>query len=368
MQRFLLLMMVLGSTTANNIECGQNILASVQRHRKIARLTVTRIATGIDFLFQNLSQIATLTQSPGMPSPCYEWNCTHPDHPWKCRWCLPFVFIPGIPKSGTTELYMSLALHPEFISVDKEINIFTQEFKFHSLAQFETKVHAHLSSPNMINETNWWVNPYKYWIDGSASCAIDSPHCLDSITKYSPATKSLLMVRDPYQRYASLLCMIHLQNLIKMNLLDRNSEEFVQWLSEVSYQNAPQHNNFWTLFFILEMRARRHKLLVIDNYDLAHKRKETMIKIGSFLGMLPFSEKVFAVPKGLNSNSFLVNVNYFMGNATLQPPPTATTTVGEFVYRYNSTTTLHLKSIFSEFLCAYETITKTKLQVHSSGI
>jgi hypothetical protein len=121
------------------------------------------------------------------------------DHPWKCRWCLPFVFIPGMPKSGTTELYMSLALHPDFISVDKEINIFTRNFEFFSLSQFEITVLAHLSSPNMTNETtNWWVDPYKYWIDGSASCALDSSRCIDAITRYSPYTKSLLMVRDPF--------------------------------------------------------------------------------------------------------------------------------------------------------------------------
>jgi hypothetical protein len=85
--------------------------------------------------------------------------------------------------------------------------------------------------------------------------------------------------------------MQNLPYLKSSNLLDRNSEEFIQWLSEASYQNWPQHDNFWTLFYLLEMRARHHQVLVIDNYDLAHQRNETLTKINSFLRIPSFPLK-----------------------------------------------------------------------------
>jgi hypothetical protein len=333
--------------------CGDDILEIVNKQRTNNQKKQV-VNPQVERLFQELSKIATLTQAPGMPSPCYVWDCTHPDHPWKCRWCLPFALIPGISKSGTTELHASLALHPKIISVNKEINIFTTLFEFRSMAEFETKVRAHLSSPN---GGNWWVDPYKYWLDGSARCTLDFPTCLNAITRYSPATKSLIIVRDPYQRHASMLCMWHLEELKKAHLQDKNSKSFIEWLSAAAYEHSPLLSHAYTFVFLLEMRARG-QVLVIDNYDLAVQREKTIKSIATFLGMPPFPPVVFSPTR--NANSFLRNAN---SNHT-SPVKTA----AEAVYRFNATTTLYLKEQFAaEFICAYKKIMGTDLHIVTPG-
>jgi hypothetical protein len=308
----------------------------------------------LELLFHELSKIATLTQAPGMPSPCYVWDCTHPDYPSKCRWCLPFAFIPGISKSGTSELHASLALHPNITSVVKEINIFSANFEFKSMAEFETKVRAHLFLPN---GTNWWVDPYKYWIDGSVRCIHDTPPCLNALTRYSSTTKSLIMVRDPYQHQASMLCMQHMKELQNAHLHDKNSEVFIEWLSAAAYTYHPLLTHSNAFAYILEMNTRGHKALVIDNYDLAFQREKMMKSIETFLGISPFPSVVFSQTQ--NANSFLRKVN---------PNTTATIkTAAEEVYRFNATTTHYLKEQFSDFICAYKQITGTDLHIVTPG-
>jgi hypothetical protein len=345
------------SIQSSSAGCGDHLIEAVEA-RRMALQAEREISTprlkDVDILFQQLHKIATLVQSPGMPSPCYVWICTHPDHPWTCRWCLPYAIIPGMPKSGTSELFSSLDIHPDFMSVKKEINIFTHLFKYQSMALFEEKVNAHLSSPN---ETGWWVDPYKYWIDGSAACALGTTFCMDSITRYTPATKSLVMIRDPYQRYASLICMFHLQDLIAWNMTDRKSEKFIQWLSSETYAHNPFHDNFWAIFYLLEMKGRGHHLLVIDNYDLAHNRNKTLNQINIFLEMHPFPEIVFQYDDGLGTNSFL---RLTKGYKYTDIVPKAT----EVLYEYNASATLYLKDRFNQFICAYQKIVKSKLHLH----
>jgi hypothetical protein len=339
--------------SASGPVCGDEFIKIINQRRTINQKQVTN--PQVERLFQELSKIATLTQAPGMPSPCYVWDCTHSDHPWKCRWCLPFALIPGISKSGTTELHASLALHPNITSVTKEINIFTTLFEFRSMAEFETKVRAHLSSPN---GGNWWVDPYKYWLDGSARCTADNPTCLNAITRYSPATKSLIMVRDPYQRHASMLCMRQTEEFKKANIHDKNSEAFIKWLSAEAYQNSPLRDRLVGFYYILEMKARGHEMLLIDNYDLAFQREKMMENIATFLGMPPFPPVVFSPTQ--NENSFLRKVN----PNTTAPVKTA----AEAVYRYNATTTLYLKELFvAEFICALKKTTGTDLHIVTPG-
>jgi hypothetical protein len=307
---------------------------------------------GVDQLFSTLSEIAVLYQEPGMPSPCYRWNCTTPDYPWECRWCLPYAIIPGMPKSGTSELFTLLELHPQVRgSRDKEINIFSL-FQFTSLADFEMKVSAYLSFPN---QSDWWVDPTSVWIDGSAVCAYYTS-CMDALTKYSPATKSIVMVRDPYQRLASFLCMIH-QDYLKQHphLLDRSSPQFISWLSNMSAITTDNftgdYDSVRTIFYILEMRTRWKDVLVLDNYNLSHSPNTTLQQIELFLGIKPYDS--YGPTSGVNSFGRWSGSEVTQLSGPRRP----------FIYQYDQQTTQALHNLFHDYLCVYHFIQGTPLHI-----
>jgi hypothetical protein len=365
-------LLMLPASVMSSRSCGQNFLNSIRvqqqqdldLHVKMMKNSRGRVESGVgagavaahsgvDKLFQELDKIAILYKDPGMPSPCYRWNCTSPDHQWECRWCLPYAIIPGMPKSGTSEIFALLDLHPQVRgSRYKEINIFS-EFEFISMTDFELKVSAYLSSPNMTPETNWWVDPTSIWIDGSAVCAYYTS-CMNALSKYSPQTKSIVIVRDPYQRLASFLCMIHQDYLKRTHLLNRTSEQFINWLSEMS---ALATDNFTgdydtsrTIYYILEMRSRWKDVLVLDNYDLSRNRTSTMLQVEAFLGIKPY-----------DSYGTISGVNAFgqWGSELGQ----ITSPREQFIYRYNSTTTIALQNLFHDFLCVYRQVQGVHLHI-----
>jgi hypothetical protein len=327
-----------GQTT--NAPCGELFQRNVDQMRIIQKSNST--TREVDQLFIQLRKIATLQQKPGMPSPCYEWKCQrqeYKDFDLLCRWCLPYAIIPGMPKAGTTQLFHLLDKHPQVRGWGfKEINVFS-EFKFESIEDFEVKVTAYLAFPNMTNDT-WWVDPHSYWIDGSAICAYFSS-CMDALNKYSPATKSLVMVRDPYQRLASFYCMVHQAELKKSRLLKRSSSQFVEWLSNLAYDDhlgiTHDYDSLRTIYFIQEMRRFRD-VLVLDNYDLYHNRDKTMIKVESFLNLPPLGSYE-GIPF---ANSF----GEWSGALTSEQ--------SHFIYRYDTRTTYRLMEVFADFLCFYK--------------
>jgi hypothetical protein len=327
--------------------CGKYFQSRVDQMRNstTSRIPLDDEGHNVELLFDHLKRIATLYQEPGMPSPCYVWKCQREEYKvenFLCRWCLPYAIIPGMPKSGTSELFAFLENHPKVRGWGfKEINIFSR-LELTTIEDFEVKVSAHLTSPNMSNTSTWWVDPHSYWIDGSAICSYHSS-CMDALSKYSPATKSLVMVRDPFQRFASFVCMKHQHSLLQFGLLNRTSERFVNWLSEISYNETilmkAEYNSLRTIYFIQEMRRRRKEILVIDNYDLYHSRDETMTLVESFLGLPP-----------LGSYGDVPAVNSFgeWGGAISQQPHS------QFIYRFNNHTTHRLTEVFADFLCLYK--------------
>ena len=90
-------------------------------------------------LFTTLEGVGIYSKKEGMSSPCYEWNCTNSKFlGMLCRWCLPYIIIPGVPKSGTSEMFDLLMSHPSTRQYcgdngAKEINIITRH-RFSTLA------------------------------------------------------------------------------------------------------------------------------------------------------------------------------------------------------------------------------------------
>ena len=171
---------------------------------------------------------ATLVPQPSGPS-CYEWDCqSHERLGQKCRWCLPSIFIGGIAKCGTTALCDKLVSHPSVrFYRNKETDLFT---KFHfSIAEFEKKINTeyitssinistdsadsdHNNNPlnkralkknhQQMRAATKYVDDSRHvgnvWLDCSAGAFRDF-NAAAHLRKYSPDTKVVMIVRDPWQ-------------------------------------------------------------------------------------------------------------------------------------------------------------------------
>jgi hypothetical protein len=171
---------------------------------------------------------ATLVPQPSGPS-CYEWDCqSHERLGQKCRWCLPSIFIGGIAKCGTTALCDKLVSHPSVrFYRNKETDLFT---KFHfSIAEFEKKINTeyitssinistdsansdHNNNPlnkralkknhQQMRAAAKYVDDSRHvgnvWLDCSAGAFRDF-NAAAHLRKYSPDTKVVMIVRDPWQ-------------------------------------------------------------------------------------------------------------------------------------------------------------------------
>lgn len=185
---------------------------------------------------------AVLVPQPSGPS-CYEWTCQSAARKGEsCRWCLPSIFVGGIAKCGTTALCDKLVTHPDvrFYGA-KETDIFTK-MRF-SISNLEKKINNDFSNNTNSNTLNTTTSekghdndtysnrslrkgkhrnnkgpqsPSRHvgdvWLDCSAGAFRDF-NAAAYLRKYSPDTKVVLIVRDPWQ-VGKLYCVFLYHNTL----------------------------------------------------------------------------------------------------------------------------------------------------------
>jgi hypothetical protein len=218
---------------------------------------------------------------------CYLWSCHSEQYTGKqCQWCLPDVMVAGFSKCGTTAFCDKLSGHPEIKRYrKKEVNIFTKlgEFSWETLETRSQDLH-----PN---------DPGRSWMDCSSGAFRDL-QVVTHLRKYSPQTKVIFMVRDPWQRMGSYI------EMIKRNakspedlkvLLDRLRDKIRRHgaqpdsvrLSTQGIKHLAEVNNFMFIENILVWMAAlgRENLLVLDHYALEHDPLGTLRRTEKFLGL-----------------------------------------------------------------------------------
>jgi hypothetical protein len=261
---------------------------------KVPNLTIEDLpmpdnSSGVYNIFQALSTSKGVELVHGESNDCYKWDCKSIEkRGQKCQYCLPYVFVAGFSKCGTTAICSKLALHPRIKPYrKKEINIFTKFWDEFTWFDFEKRVvdtHREVTGD--------------LWFDCTASVFRDF-NALVHLLKYSPRSKLIFMVRDPWQRLGSWIEMNKRQkpkdsyrrydHEWKVLLADsqpsrksRFDREVLKSLSDVKYIGS-----FLYAEVLLKWRAafQDKNILVLDHYDLENSPKETMLRVEDFLGI-----------------------------------------------------------------------------------
>jgi hypothetical protein len=267
---------------ANVAQPGQ--LLCPEKYHVIPKISSPKLnrSSSISRVFSVLRKEATFNGS------CYTWSCHSEQYAGKkCQWCLPQVMVAGFSKCGTTAFCEKISDHPEIKRYrKKEVNIFTK-FGLFSWETLETRsqdLHPHDSG--------------RAWIDCSSGAFRDL-QVVTHLRKYSPETKVIFMVRDPWQRIGSYIEMIKRNAKSPQDfkvLLDRMKDKIRRHgaqpdsvrLSAQGIKHLAEVNNFMFIENILVWMAAlgRENLLVIDHYELEHNPLATLRRTEEFLGLM----------------------------------------------------------------------------------
>ena len=187
--------------------------------------------------FKNTQQILSLPltslhvtawdyiHSPGLPVTQQPYNTSYKNPCWNEEeefYCLPYFFIGGFPKCGTTELYDKLIWHPEIISpARKEPHWWTRD-RFTRDKNISYRDFFHLAANTIQNNPNFIA------VDASASTTWDNKNIFPKfghteipdptlltphyIRRQLPRAKSVLIVRNPVTRLYSDFLYFHYKN------------------------------------------------------------------------------------------------------------------------------------------------------------
>lgn len=257
--------------------------------------------SAIGKIFTRLESInATLYNDDNVPRPYYSWKCTSRELKGKmCTWVMPYAYLVGMSKCGTTALCNKLELYPEIqFYYTKEVNIFSKHTLQDTWTTFENKIvyrHSQEKTDMLLQ---------KFWFDCSGGTYRDI-NAAAYLHKYSPQTKLLFIVRDPWQKLGSLITMLHRDHKFKKDY-SRLKEGFSTVVTELERMNAVttasrfkssairtvRDNEVVGQFMFAEklltwrglFGARR--VLLIDSYELETSPQQVMTRIEEYLGLV----------------------------------------------------------------------------------
>jgi hypothetical protein len=241
----------------------------------------------IDQIFKTLKKIGAkrITNSE-FKSDYYEWDCLSKSlEGQKCIWFLPYAYLAGIAKCGTTALCFKLSNYSDIQFYNKkEINIFSKHHPKDYFFEFENKIRKTKLSDGA-----------KIWFDCSGGTFRDR-NAIRALQKYSPNTKILFIVRDPWQKLGSLMTMYKRDNIYK-----HMYNKIVSSFSTKYYNSIDERFELTTIkklsngligeFMLSEQlywwyhRIPQDKMLVFDSYDLEFHPRELLQRIERFLGL-----------------------------------------------------------------------------------
>ncbi|XP_036402642.1 carbohydrate sulfotransferase 15-like [Megalops cyprinoides] len=251
--------------------------------------------------------------------------------------CLPYFYIIGQPKCGTTDLYDRLKLHPDVrFTTMKEPHWWTRKRfgvvrlseGFHDRYPVEDyldlfdlaayQIQDHLpgntsrnqrhniitgeASASTLWDNNAWVYFYDNGTDGEPPFLIQ-----DFVHAVQPDAKFIVMLRDPVERLYSDYLYFSIANKSAEDFHERVSESlqlFEGCLAEFSMRSCVYNttlNNAMPvrlqvglyIVYILDWLTvfKRDQILVLRLEDHATNRKYTMHKVFDFLSLGPLTEQ-----------------------------------------------------------------------------
>ncbi|XP_010867164.1 carbohydrate sulfotransferase 15 [Esox lucius] len=254
--------------------------------------------------------------------------------------CLPYFYIIGQPKCGTTDLYDRLRLHPEVrFTTFKEPHWWTRKRfgiirlseGFHDrypvedyldlfdLAawQIQDSLTGHApGAPDQHNviigeasaSTMWDNNAWVYFYDNGTEAEAEPPFLIqDFIHAIQPDARFIVMLRDPVERLYSDYLYFGIANKSAEDFHEKVSESlqlFEGCLMECTMRSCVYNttlNNAMPVrlqvglyvVYILDWLTvyRREQILVLRLEDHASNRKYTMHKVFDFLKLGPLTEQ-----------------------------------------------------------------------------
>ncbi|XP_051578613.1 carbohydrate sulfotransferase 15-like [Myxocyprinus asiaticus] len=265
--------------------------------------------------------------------------------------CLPFFYIIGQPKCGTTDLYDRLRLHPEvhFTTMKephwwtrKRFGIIRLSNGFHNpyplkdyldlFDQAANQIQDHLISNSskshkevdiIIGEasasTMWDNNAWIYFYDNGTG--VEPPFLVqDFIHAVQPDAKFIVMLRDPVERLYSDYLYFGMTNKSVEDFHERVSESlqlFEACLAERSIRSCIYNTTLNNLMpvrlqvglyvmYLLDWLSvfNREQLLILRLEDHAANRKNTMRRVFDFLQLGPLTlQKEADITKSPASNT-----------------------------------------------------------------
>ncbi|XP_052372100.1 carbohydrate sulfotransferase 15-like isoform X1 [Oncorhynchus keta] len=268
--------------------------------------------------------------------------------------CLPYFYIIGQPKCGTTDLYDRLQLHPEVrFTTFKEPHWWTRKRfgiirlseGFHDrypvedyldlfdLAAYQIQDNlmgnAHSGAPEQHNiiigeasaSTMWDNNAWAYFYDNSTEAEAEPPFLIqDFIHTLQPDARFIVMLRDPVERLYSDYLYFGITNKSAEDFQDKVSEslQLFEWcLTEYTMRSCVYNttlNNAMPvrlqvglyIVYILDWLTvySREQILVLRLEDHASNRKYTMHQVFDFLNLgLLTEQKEAEITKSPASNT-----------------------------------------------------------------
>ncbi|XP_041118350.1 carbohydrate sulfotransferase 15-like isoform X2 [Polyodon spathula] len=205
--------------------------------------------------------------------------------------CLPYFYIIGQPKCGTTDLYDRLRLHPDV------------RFTTFKEPHWWTRKRFGEASASTLWDNNAWVYFYE-----NATAEGEPPFLIqDFIHAVQPNAKFIIMLRDPVERLYSDYLYFGIANKSADDFHEKVSESlqlFESCILEYSMKSCVYNttlNNAMPvrlqvglyIVYILDWLTvfDRNQMLVLRLEDHATNRKYTMHKVFDFLSLGPLTEQ-----------------------------------------------------------------------------
>ena len=196
------------------------------------------------------------------------------------RAALPNPVVIGTPKCGTTALHYYLGLHPQTsMSRPKELNFFQAEPDKSALGPDEQDMVGRERS-TWSRGVDWYASHFDPTapVRGESSPSYVAPWyrgVAERLAAVLPEARLVICVRDPVERAIS-----HLHMRTAAGERREPADALVDPAS-----GYVALGRYWSLLQPFLARFPPERLLVVDQHELLHRRRETMRSVFSFAGI-----------------------------------------------------------------------------------
>ncbi|XP_076446973.1 carbohydrate sulfotransferase 15-like [Babylonia areolata] len=264
---------------------------------------------------RNTSESDLLKYGPFPLLPDYRSPCWRHSQDKELR-CLPSVYLAGVSKCGTSDLFQRLVRHPHLTAEAKEPNYFTRKrFKGYSFDYYIKRLGSWMThhfkddklsvvmdgSPSTIWQNNMWTT-----LPGNERCTEPRIITADYIRHLTPNAKIIVILRNPSSRLYSDYLYGRKMHLNKSQenfhmLVNKNIAVFNACVKERSLRNCAYNISMFSIRLFIGMysvfvedwllRFPRDQMLFIRLEDV-QSGADTVPAVFRFLGLAVPNETI----------------------------------------------------------------------------